>query len=156
MAHKLQKIRFFANMKQIPCLVTSSDGLPSEYVSFRYSFFFHVFCLEVTYLNMQIFICWVPFRSNVVLFPGTGSLATHITPSRNTLTFQEAQTSKQSLKIITPPQDLIHFDSLSSYQFPSHFMAAFIIHCSASLWLAQLQMATHWAFWVQIWNLRCW
>lgn len=79
------------------------------------------------------------------LFPGTHSLATPIAPSRNSLTSQEAQTSEQS--VITPPPDLILFDSLSSYQSPSHFMVAFIIHCSASLPLAQLQTATRWAFW---------
>lgn len=80
------------------------------------------FCLEITYLNLQNFNCWLPFRSNIVLFTATGSLATHIAPSQNPLTFQEAQTSKQSLKIIIPPQDLILFDSLSSYHPPRHFM----------------------------------
>jgi len=92
---------------------------------------------------MQIFICWVPFRSNIVLFPGTGSLETHIAPCRNPFTSPEAQTSKQSLKVTTPPQDLILFYSLSSYQSPSHFTVAFIMHWSASLSPVQLQMATH-------------
>lgn len=91
---------------------------------FNIGFFFLscIFFLEVTYLNMQNFICWLPFRSNTVLFPAASSLATHIAPSQNPLTFQEAQTSKQSLKIIIPPQDLIFFDSLSSSHPPRHFM----------------------------------